>query len=193
MTTPQQSPNNPTRKLPPNSQSLFGGFDARESFSKGNGARQNLFELSNARDYNHVPVNWGTDPNDNATFDIPSFLEFSWNTNYEKVTITGDTKKEYQSSLSENMGLGGSIDRFGLEVNVSFSESDYSETYNKYASIYEKQQVYSLRLATNDPEILRENLTDHAREMLDTKSPEDIIEILGTHFMSEAIFGGLKR
>nr|OQO24438.1 hypothetical protein B0A51_09112 [Rachicladosporium sp. CCFEE 5018] len=187
--------------LPFNCQGLFGGVDATQSFSKGEVIRSNLFELRSLepKDYLHQEVQWeeqGTVNNNEdhvATFAIPRYLDFVWETRVHEETVTGETKREFQSNLSSNMGLAGSIDGFGLEMNHSFNETDFSETWNKYASLYRYHQVYTLKLNQTDPAKLHLHLTDHALETFDVGTPASIVDTFGTHFMTKATFGGLKR
>lgn len=187
--------------LPYNCQGLFGGFDATQSFSKGQGFRPNLFELLNlkAKDYLHQDVMWqgqgslSGDDDHVTTFSVPKYLNFVWETRYHEETVTGETKKEFQRNLTTSMGLDASVDGFGMEVNSSFNEHDYSETWNKYASLYRHHQVYSLKLNQLAPTKLREYLTEHALDTLDNGTASEIVDTFGTHYMTQAVFGGLKR
>ncbi|KAJ9648679.1 methylglyoxal reductase (NADPH-dependent) gre2 [Coniosporium tulheliwenetii] len=116
---------------------LFGQAWGSESFFSGRGVRPNLFQLSglDAEDYEHIDVQWGSEER-GATFDIPHYLDFVWDSRYHEDTVTGESKQEYQTHLSMSMGLNASIDGFGIETNDSFEETNYSETWKKYASVY---------------------------------------------------------
>ena len=187
--------------LPFNCQGLFGGIDATKSFSKGQGIRPNLFELLNldAKEYLHQDVQWqgqgslsGTDDHI-ATFSIPKYLDFVWETRFHEETVTGETKKEFQTNLTTSMGLDASVDGFGMEMNNSFNENDYSETWNKYASLYRHHQIYTLKINQSAPTKLHQYLTEHAMDTFDNGTAAEIIDTFGTHFMTKAVFGGLKR
>ncbi|KAF3046485.1 hypothetical protein E8E12_010134 [Didymella heteroderae] len=187
--------------LPFNCQGLFGGIDATQSFSKGQGIRPNLFELLNldAKEYLHQDVQWqgqgslsGADDHI-ATFSIPRYLDFVWETRFHEETVTGETKKEFQTNLTTSMGLDASVDGFGMEMNNSFNENDYSETWNKYASLYRHHQIYTLKINQSAPTKLHQYLTEHAMDTFDNGTAAEIIDTFGTHFMTKAVFGGLKR
>ena len=128
-----------------------------------------------------------------ATFAIPKYLDFVWETRFHEETVTGETKKEFQSNLTTSMGMDASIDGFGMEMNTSFNETNYSETWNKYASLYRHHQVYTLKINQSVPSKLHQFLTDHAKDTFDNESAANIVDTFGTHFMTKAVFGGLKR
>ena len=187
--------------LPFNCQGLFGGIDATQSFSKGQGIRPNLFEFRDLdpNQYLHQDVQWqgrgssGGDDDHTATFGIPKYLDFVWETRFHEETVTGETKKEFQSNLTTSMGMDASIDGFGMEMNTSFNENDYSETWNKYASLYRHHQIYTLKINQSAPAKLHQYLTEHAMDTFDNSTAAEIVDIFGTHFMTKAVFGGLKR
>jgi hypothetical protein len=149
--------------------------------------------------YLHQDVQWqgqgqvSSSEDHQATFTIPQYLDFVWETRFHEDTVIGETKKEFQSNLTTSMGTDASIGGFGTEMNTSFNESDYSETWNKYASLYRRHQVYSLKLNQDLPSKLHQVVTEHAMDTFDNESPADIVNTFGTHFMTKAVFGGLKR
>lgn len=121
------------------------------------------------------------------------FRVFTWDSCNHMETVSGESKKEYQHKLSEAMRFKGGSGGFGMEMNQSLNETDFTETYKTYTSVYEIQHVYTLKVNETDTTKLQKHLTPHALEVFREKDPSDIVDIFGTHYMTQAGFGGLKR
>ena len=66
------------------------------------------------------------------------------------------------------------------------------ETYHKYASIYARQQTYRVSIR-EFPAVLQNYLSDRARRLFAAGDPKAIVDTFGTHYMSAASFGGMRR
>lgn len=170
---------------------LFSGVDVTKGLFNGKGLRPNLFQLAGSS--RRVTVD--NDDGSSSTFDVPSFLRLTWERLDSTTTVKGETKAEYQANLSTVFGLENGVVGFGNEVNESFDESTFPETYKRYASVYNVQQHYILSLLDKTYNLakLRLNLDPKALDFLATKSAAEIVDTYGTHFMTRAVFGKLER
>lgn len=186
--------------LPFNCRGLFGGVNITEGIFSGKAIRPNLFKLVGLSkdNYTSVPVQWKANPMGGAdmvtaSFDVPSFLTMQWDSIYHQIIVSGDSKQEYMTNLSTSLGGNASIEGFGMEFKSSFNETDFTETFKKYASVYEVQQVYKLSLKEADAQKVQALLTDDAVNDFRNLTAPEIVSQYGTHFMTSATFGGLKR
>ena len=115
----------------------------------------------------------------------------------DTIVVVGDSKQEYQTNLVQALGTIQNVTNglgLGFEVNESFNDGfDFSKTWNKYATVYRRKQVYSLGFKDTDPARIQSYLTGSAKELLKSGSPNEIISKLGTHYMTRAAFGSLTR
>jgi hypothetical protein len=79
-----------------------------------------------------------------------------------------------------------------LEVQDTFEEEPLVETYYKYASIYARQQIYHVSVRES-PATLQSYLSDRARRLFAAGNAKAIVDTFGTHYMSSASFGGMRR
>jgi hypothetical protein len=179
---------------------LFGGKDASHAAFDEDELRTPLFDFKprDGRTYRTVEVDYlinGT--RIEKEFSIPQGLDFEWKVNTTQSFVTGETKSDYQSSLSKEMGLSGSAEYagigFGLEVENSFAELTLEETYEKYVSSYERCTTYNTRFVDQSPKAVRTWLSDSAIALFASKDAKKIVDALGTHYMTGADFGGVRR
>lgn len=178
---------------------LFGGKDAtKAAFDEGE-LRTQLFDFEDpSRTFRKVTVHYyilGT--RIEQEFSIPEGLAFDWTGSTTYSFVTGESKQDYQNSLSKEMGLGGEGTYagigFGLEVNDSFGESTLEETYEKYVSSYERIATYNTHFVDKSPAAITKWLSGSAVAIFATKDPKQIVDTFGTHYMTEATFGGVQR
>ncbi|KAK3698056.1 hypothetical protein LTR37_017105 [Vermiconidia calcicola] len=161
-------------------------------FANPNFIRSGLFNLGGLRgdQYDTQTVYYGTDGE--YTYQIPEFLGFTWASQFNSETVTGETKGSYQQSLSQsysaNLGFAG----FGVEIQNTFEESSLVETYKKYASIYARQQIYHVSVR-EDATAMQAYLSPRAVSLFQSGNARSIVDTFGTHYMTNATFGGMKR
>jgi len=179
---------------------LFGGKDAtKAAFDEGE-LRTQLFDFEPRRDrtYRKVKVVYYIlGDRIEQEFSIPQGLTFDWTGSTTYSFVTGETKTDYQSSLSKEMGLSGSAEYggigFGLEVKDSFGEKTLEETYQKYVSSYERISTYNCHFVDKSPGSVKTWLSDSAIAIFAKRDAKQIVETYGTHYMTEAYFGGVQR
>lgn len=125
---------------------------------------------------------------------VPGFMYLDNVGGMDYVEAYGDSRQEYQSSMSQQLGMTAGIFGFSGEVQDSFSETSNVETYQKYASSYTMAQHYTITLnSEDDASINRQFLSDEAVALFQNGTPAQIVQRFGTHFMTSATFGGSKR
>lgn len=174
---------------------LFGGVDGTAKLEDGEALKSTLFSFDKldpskyiSSQYNYTDFSGATV---SVTFDVPPNVDFQWSTSSEVFTVVGESKSEYQKNLSQNFGLSGFASGFGAEVNVSFGEQTFEETYKSYASCYERTIIYRLKIGHADE--VRQWLSSTALDLFASGNADHIVEHLGTHYMKSAAFGGLQR
>jgi len=179
--------------LPNNLGTQFGGVDVTKGFKNPNFIRPGLWNLGglDGNEYETHTVYYG-DKDGQWTYQVPEFLAFSWASQINTETITGESKSDYQrkftQSVSANIGFAG----FGSEVTDTFEEESLVGTYYKYACIYARQQIY--RVSVREfPATLQSYLSDIARRLFAAGDAKTIVDTFGTHYMSSASFGGMRR
>jgi hypothetical protein len=186
----------------PHCMDLFGGIDATASFSDEQRLKPGLFKFAKDRDpanYTQQKVHYerstgmGMMQPVDCTFSIPPGMNFTWSQVSTSVTIAGEDKASFQSKLSDTLSASLFADGFGFEMQSSFGESDFTETYKKYASHYERHAIYNVALNDTSPAAMREWLSKDALTAFERGDAEEIVRDYGTHFMTSATFGGLKR
>ena len=179
---------------------LFGGRDATKAAFNEGGCRTQLFDFEQrpGRTYCRVHVVYDIlGQRIERDFSIPQGLSLDWTGSTAYSFVTGQTKSEYQSSLSKELGLSGSADNGGigyaLEVQDSFGEDTLEETYQHYVSSYQRTKTYNFGFVNDSPESVKTWLSDTALGIFATKDAKQIVESFGTHYMTEATFGGVQR
>ncbi|KAK5725201.1 hypothetical protein LTR17_013153 [Elasticomyces elasticus] len=125
-------------------------------------------------------------------YQIPEFLDFTWASQHSTETITGETKRLYQYNLSQSYSTTLAFTGFGGEIQDSFLESSLGETYKKYASVYARQQTYHVTVREYAAG-LQAYLSPRALSLFKAGDPKAIVDTFGTHYMTSATFGGMKR
>ncbi|KAK4503018.1 hypothetical protein PRZ48_006445 [Zasmidium cellare] len=183
-------------RVPYNLDVQFGGVDATQALNNRNAKHPGLFRITglNEDEYNYTTVTWsfGTTSYDEP-FKIPYFLNFDWFQDFKSKSITGETKADYQSKLSVALGGNAAFDGFGVEMKETFDESDYVETYQKYASMYVRYERYTVSIIEDNLADLQTFLTPQALKVFSEQDPATIVNTFGTHYMRSATFGGVKR
>lgn len=180
---------------------LFGAMDATCGLDDNAALRPDLFKFDglDTSQYNIQSVPYYTSSGTGqfnhtvANFTCPNALRFSFAAEVKTFSVTGESKQQYQRELSFSMGLSGSYDGFGMEVNSSFHEKDFTETYAKYASYFETDQVYQVDFLDKSPLSIQKWLSKSALDTFARGNPVEICNTFGTHYMTSATFGGLKR
>ncbi|KAK4888866.1 hypothetical protein LTR27_012265 [Elasticomyces elasticus] len=178
--------------LPNNLGTQFGGVDITQGFASPNFIRPGLFNLGG------LPLvqyeNWTVEDSTGGqrNYQIPEFLDFTWASQLKIETVTGETKRLYQYNLSQSYSTTLSFTGFGEEIQDSFQESSLGETYKKYASIYARQQTYYVTVREYAAG-LQAYLSPRALSLFKAGDPEAIVDTFGTHYMTSATFGGMKR
>lgn len=177
--------------LPPNLGVQFGGVDATGTLTGASNKRTSLFKLQSLNESDtspqHVYLGSGT-----TSFDIPNFLQFTWESYSEFSTITGETKAEYLKEYSAKLGLSVGLPGFSLEFKDTFKETSMEETFKKYSTVYSRHRIYGVKMDGGVTE-LRPYLSDNALKMFAEGDPVEIVNRFGTHYMESATFGGVRR
>jgi hypothetical protein len=179
--------------LPNNLGTQFGGVDVTMGFKNPNFIRPGLWNLGGLEEnqYETQTVYYG-ETEGQWTYQVPEFLAFSWASQLNTETVTGETKSDYQQKLSQSFSANIGFAGFGLEVQDTFEEETLVETYYKYASIYARQQIYHVSVRES-PATLQSYLSDRARRLFAAGNAKEIVDTFGTHYMSSASFGGMRR
>lgn len=179
--------------LPNNLGTQFGGVDVTKGFANPNFIRPGLFNLGGlpGSEYDTQTVYYGATEGQ-WTYHIPEFLGFTWASQLNTETVTGETKSENQRSLSEKFSANIGFAGFGLEIQHTFEETTNVETFHKYASLYARQQIY--RVSVREfPAALQSYLSERALRLFREGDPKAIVDTFGTHYMTSASFGGMRR
>jgi len=174
-------------RLPFNLESGFGGVDVTKPIFSQRALRGSLFDLT-GRGTARQTVHWGENSDRQAELDVPKFLELKWASDNISKTVAGETKSSFQRNLTREVTTGFSIAGFGAEFSETFSESHFEETYEKYVAHYEREQIYHVVMKGNAARYL----SDEAVEDFETLSAAQLVDKYGTHYMTEATFGGVK-
>jgi hypothetical protein len=94
----------------------------------------------------------------------------------------------HPQTLAPNISFAG----FGSEVSDTFEEETLVETYYKYASVYARRQIYRVSVRKS-PDTLQSYLSDEARKLFAAGDAKAIVDTFGTHYMSSASLGGMRR
>ncbi|OAP60890.1 hypothetical protein AYL99_05892 [Fonsecaea erecta] len=188
-TDPSQ-PAAPLGVLPPNLFSGFGGLDASCAFGSLESFKANVFDLSisNPSKISTFTVT-GTDTR-TTQYTIPSYLNLTWGTVSESFSATGTSKVDFMHDLSDTIDLGFNFFGFGAEFKRTFDQHTKEETFQKYMALYDQEVVYKVGLKNKDE--VRDHLSPDFKKALATWSAENIVDQFGTHYMTEACFGGLR-
>ncbi|KAK3635616.1 hypothetical protein LTR56_014656 [Elasticomyces elasticus] len=178
--------------LPNNLGTQFGGVDITKGFASLDFIRPGLFNLGGLplAQYENRTIEDSTGGQRN--YQIPEFLDFTWASQLKTETVTGETKHLYQYNLSQSYSTTLAFNGFGGEIQDSFQESSLGETYKKYASIYARQQTYYVTVREYAAE-LQAYLSPRALSLFKAGDPKAIVDTFGTHYMTSATFGGMKR
>lgn len=174
-------------KLPFNLESGFGGVDVTKPVFSQSALRARLFDLVGHGTVAQT-VHWGENSDREVQLDVPKFLELKWAGDNISKTVAGETKASFQRNLSREVMSGFSIAGFGAEFSETFSESHFEETYEKYVAHYEREQIYHVTIKGGPARYL----SDEAAEDFETLSAAQLVDKYGTHYMTEATFGGIK-
>lgn len=182
--------NNTTKKIYPfNLMGNFGSLDATQIPFSSESIKSIIFDLNQCKTHQYS-VNWGTESIHSAEFDVPEFFDFKWESENISMYVAGQTKTEFQRNLSRTVSADVSFMGFGSEFSETFSEKDFTETFQKYVVRYERQQIYSVAFkAGTDPAGL---LTPNVAKDFESLEPAELIRKYGTHYVWQASFGGLK-
>jgi hypothetical protein len=179
--------------LPNNLGTQFGGVDVTKGFKNPNFIRPGLWNLGglDGNEYETHTVYYGA-KDEQWTYQVPEFLAFSWASQLNTETVTGESKSDYQRKLSQSFSANIGFAGFGLEVQDTFEEETLVETYHKYASIYARQQIYRVSIRDFAP-TLQSYLSARAQRLFAAGDAKAIVDTFGTHYMSSASFGGMRR
>jgi len=186
---PNPKPHRPQGILPPNVSSGFGGVDASCAAFSMEGFKPNLFNL----DISDPAQTWSfesTGTDGRTTYSLPKYLNFTWTTIDDFFSATGSSKRDFIRDLSGHLNLGVSILGFGAEFKRTFSEESKEETFTKYLARYDTSLVY--RVGFKDPDTAKDYLSVDAKAALATWEPTKFVQVFGTHYMTEACFGGMR-
>jgi hypothetical protein len=148
-------------------------------------------QCPDGHEYESHTVYYGTN-DEQWTYQVPELLAFSWSSQLDIETVTGETKSEYQRKLSSTLAANIGFAGFVLEIQDTFEEDSPLETYYKYASIYARQQIY--RVSVREfPQALQSYLSDRARRMFAAGDAKAILDTFGTHYTTLASFSGMRR
>jgi len=178
--------------LPNNLGTQFGGVDVTKGFANPNFIRPGLCNLGGLPrgQYETQHVYYGTDGE--WTYQIPEFLGFTWASQLNTETVTGETKGQYQHSLSQSYSASLGFAGFGVEIQDTSEETTLVETHNKYASFYSRQQIFHVSVRQY-PAALQDYLSPKATVLFKGGDAKAIVDTFGTHYMTSATFGGMKR
>lgn len=166
-----------TLPLVPGVDSLGHGYDIFHRYANTMDATISLFNLGDE-----------TTKNINDTeYSIPKCVEFRFCNENELKSYSGDTIKEYITSLSNVAKLSGQYDCFTGSVECDFdskylTKSDYS--YTKVINIIRKWI-----LSLPDESKLKLMLKDTVKNDLDSLDPKKLFDKYGTHYLSELVVG----
>jgi hypothetical protein len=179
--------------LPNNLGTQFGGVDVTKGLKNPNFIRPGLWNLGglDGNEYETHTVYYG-EKDEQWTYQVPEFLAFGWASQLNTETVTGESKSDYQRKLSQSFSANIGFAGFGLEVQDTFEEETLVETYHKYASIYARQQIYRVSIRDFAP-TLQSYLSVRAQRLFAAGDAKAIVDTFGTHYMSSASFGGMRR
>lgn len=184
--------------LPPGLVAGFGGVDVRQAtFSPVaiKAGTVSLFDLEDLSD--SVPVELEfldpikMNPSVIKKHAVPRWLSFSQLSRADSFFVGGNSKAEFKENLSgnSNIKVEGLFDTYDGEFDRSFSTTSYDEDFRKYAIYYDRHTLYSVTLVAD-------NVVDHLRQTaiddFKNHSAEEIVRRYGTHYMTEAYFGGVR-
>ncbi|WEW57034.1 hypothetical protein PRK78_002493 [Emydomyces testavorans] len=175
-------------RLPPNTQSGFGGVDVSCAVFDPSAVRTNLFKFP--IDDGTAWTDVGSGPNGDSTYTVPGYMTFSWASTSTSMTIVGETKTKFIQELSQTLKVGANFAGFGGEFSRTYDDSTKVETWKKYMATYHQTLIY--RLGFKDIDHARNYLTDTAREAFTSWPAEKIVHTFGTHYMTSATFGGIR-
>ncbi|EXJ71718.1 uncharacterized protein A1O5_05526 [Cladophialophora psammophila CBS 110553] len=176
--------------LPPNLFSGFGGLDASCAFGSLESFKANVFDLSISNPLKISTFTCTGSDSKTAQYTVPSYLNLTWGTVSEYFSATGTSKVDFIHDLSDTMDLGFDFFGFGAEFKRTFDEHTKEETFQKYMAQYDQEIVYKVGLKNKDE--VKEHLSPDFKKALATWTAEKIVDQFGTHFMTEACFGGLR-
>ncbi|KAK5719582.1 hypothetical protein LTR17_015368 [Elasticomyces elasticus] len=178
--------------LPNNLGTQFGGVDITKGFASLDSIRPGLFNLGGLPLAQYENRTVEDSAGGQRNYQIPEFLDFTWASQLKTETVTGETKHLYQHNLSQSYSTTLAFTGFGGEIQDSFQESSLGETYKKYASIYARQQTYHATVREHAAD-LQAYLSPRALSLFKAGDPRAIVDTFGTHYMTSATFGGMKR
>ncbi|EEP81403.1 predicted protein [Uncinocarpus reesii 1704] len=175
-------------RLPPNTQSGFGGVDVSCAVFDPSAVRTNLFRFP--IDDGTAWTDVGSGPSGDSTYTVPGYMTFSWASTSTSMTIAGETKTKFIQELSRTLNVGADFAGFGGEFSRTYDDSSKVETWKKYMATYHQTLIY--RLGFKDIDQAKTYLTETATEAFKSWSAEKIIHTFGTHYMISATFGGIR-
>ncbi|ORY07667.1 hypothetical protein BCR34DRAFT_489297 [Clohesyomyces aquaticus] len=178
--------------LPPNLSSGFGGVDASAPIFSVDAFYTNLFDLNIGPDVGTTSLACpGPDPSSTSTtYTIPDYLNLTWGTYTDNFKVTGSTKREFTQDLTNHVKLDVNAMGFGAEFERTFSDNSTEETFHKYMARYDQVHIY--KVALKNPDIASDHLTFDARVALEEWDADKVVDTFGTHFTTEASFGGVR-
>lgn len=122
-------------------------------------------------------------------YKAPEILSEAGGVHHGKLRIIeSDSTENYATQLNVNVEASASYGMFEASLHSSFNTSESRYSNRKFGSATDIYQRYSMSLI--EPKKLRKSLTETALELLDHADPVEIIEALGTHYVSGLIVGG---
>jgi len=122
-------------------------------------------------------------------YKAPEILSEAGGVHHGKLRIIeSDSTENYATQLNVNVEASASYGMFEASLHSSFNTSESRYSNRKFGSATDMYQRFSMSLI--EPKKLRASMTQTALELLDNAEPAEIIEELGTHYISGLIVGG---
>lgn len=117
---------------------------------------------------------------------IPEFVNIVIDEKAYYKTISGETIKTMQESLSTATTISGKYNNFSGSLSVNYDQQSLQSTFYKYSFMIQSFKLYSVLF---DFDSAKAYLSDQAKDYLDNKPVEELFKKYGTHFLNSYIMG----
>jgi len=88
-----------------------------------------------------------------AKYATPSGMTFKWGSQFEYMTVTGESKTDYMKNLSTKVSANVGYAGFGSEFSRTWSDESNVETFSKYMAEYDQTMYEAASVDTYLPDI----------------------------------------